>query len=128
MRVSLPISTIGRRPSWPRWATSTRPRALPRRSTKSAEITPWPTRPRMPSVPKYLRLPIKPPPAPADGPASPAGRTGGRAFRGGRRSGQWHRAPAGTPSAGNLPEASHARSARLRAGRQSRSAPAARRW
>src|SRR5687767_15277477 len=52
MRVSLPMMTIGLRQ--PR-RISAWPYALPRRSTKSAEIAPSPTRPRMPSVPKYLR-------------------------------------------------------------------------
>src|SRR5690348_3137500 len=54
MRVSLPITTV----AWPSPLASTRPAARPRRSMKSAETGPSPTRPRMPSVPKYLRLDI----------------------------------------------------------------------
>ena len=50
-RVSLPIST---EPSPPA-RISAAPAARPRRSTKSALTGPSPTRPRMPSVPKYLR-------------------------------------------------------------------------
>src|SRR5687768_2149313 len=53
MRVSLPITTV----AWPSRA-SARPAAQPSFRTKSAEIGPSPTRPRMPSVPKYLRVPI----------------------------------------------------------------------
>src|SRR4249920_3737645 len=54
MRVSLPITTV----ALPSRAASTRPAARPRRSMKSAETGPSPTRPRMPSVPKYLRFDI----------------------------------------------------------------------
>src|SRR5487761_2000913 len=55
MRVSLPISTAGRRPgdNCPR-RTSTSPAAYPRRTMKSGVIGGSPTRPRMPSVPKYF--------------------------------------------------------------------------
>src|SRR5207342_792081 len=57
MRVSLPMITSGLRHSRSgACCLSASPYALPRRSTKSAEIAPSPTRPRMPSVPKYLRL------------------------------------------------------------------------
>mmetsp|Transcript_53268 Transcript_53268/g.124851 ORF Transcript_53268/g.124851 Transcript_53268/m.124851 type:complete len:956 (-) Transcript_53268:390-3257(-) len=52
MRVSLPIKTVGR--SFV--LRSTRPTAWPRRSMKSGVIGSCPTVPRMPSVPKYLRL------------------------------------------------------------------------
>jgi hypothetical protein len=48
IRVSLPISTVGRRSS----AFSTWPTAWPRRSMKSGVIGGVPTVPRMPSVPK----------------------------------------------------------------------------
>src|SRR6187549_1122127 len=53
MRVSLPITTVA-----PPSRARTRPAAFPRRSMKSAETGPSPTRPRMPSVPKYLRFDI----------------------------------------------------------------------
>src|SRR5690348_772626 len=49
-RVSLPINTSGRRPS-----PSTTPAARPSFSMNSAVIGHSPTRPRTPSVPKYLR-------------------------------------------------------------------------
>jgi len=49
MRVSLPISTIGRSPS-----ANTRPIARPRRTMNSGVIGCSLARPRMPSVPKYF--------------------------------------------------------------------------
>src|SRR6478736_4609570 len=52
MRVSLPISTVGR--AWV--LLSTRPTACARRSTKSGVMGASPTVPRMPSVPKYVLL------------------------------------------------------------------------
>ncbi len=55
MRVSLPISTL---PPCP--PPSTRPAAQPSLSAKSGVMFPSPTRPRMPSVPKYLRVTLLP--------------------------------------------------------------------
>ena len=52
MRVSLPISTVGRLLV----RRNTRPTAWPRRSMKSGVMGDWPTVPRMPSVPKYCRV------------------------------------------------------------------------
>src|SRR5450755_4446810 len=55
MRVSLPINTAGVSPGrLADSAASTRPAAYPRRSTSSGVIGGSPTRPRMPSVPKYF--------------------------------------------------------------------------
>jgi hypothetical protein len=54
MRVSLPISTVG----WASLRLSTRPTAWARRNTKSGVMGRLPTVPRMPSVPKYLRVMI----------------------------------------------------------------------
>ena len=50
MRVSLPISTVGRASVF----LSTRPTACARRNTKSGVMGACPTVPRMPSVPKYF--------------------------------------------------------------------------
>src|ERR1700712_690166 len=50
MRVSLPMSTVGRCCFF----FSTRPTACASRSTKSGVIGGWPTVPRIPSVPKYF--------------------------------------------------------------------------
>ena len=57
MRVSLPIRTLL---PWPE--PRTRPAAQPSLTMKSGLIFPSPTRPRMPSVPKYLRIPLPSPP------------------------------------------------------------------
>src|SRR5690606_12575686 len=79
MRVSLPMITTGlrQRRRLPRPSrTSAWPYALPRRRTKSAEIGPSPTWPRIPSVPKYLRVMVCPC-ASAGRPAGGSGRLGG---------------------------------------------------
>src|SRR5690606_28072689 len=79
MRLSLPATTPGlrQRRRLPRSSrTSAWPYALPRRRTKSAEIGPSPTWPRIPSVPKYLRVMVCPC-ASAGRPAGGSGRLGG---------------------------------------------------